>query len=98
MERTLTITRKYQLSQFQNLDIGTMYIELPEKLAMNQELVEALYYLQLVTGDKIYRKYFELDAKLEALGERRLDQQFKLLEAERLNTMEEIKKLIMENK
>jgi len=97
MKRTLTITRKYQLSSFQNADIGTQFIDIPEEFVLNQELVEKLYYLQLVTGDKLYRMYYLLDAKLEALGVTKISQQLALLEEERMKTMAEIKSLMFKS-
>ena len=98
MQRTLTISRKYQLGNFQNMDIGTMFIDLPEHLMFNQELIEKLFYLQLVTGDKAYRKYFELDAKLEVLGVEKISQAFKLLDEEINKTMLELRQMIKESK
>jgi len=94
MKRQLTITRKYQLSTWQNADIGTQFIDIPEEFALNQELIEKLYYLQLVTGDKVYRMYYLLDARLDALGANQIDKQMTLLEEERIKTMAEIKSLM----
>ncbi len=96
MQRTISITRKYQLSPFQSADIGTSFIEVPEELALNQDFVDKLIYLQLVTGDKMYRKYVELDFRLEALGIDQIGKAIALLEQERIKTLAEIKDLMVQ--
>jgi len=97
--RTISFTRKYDLKNFNNMDIGDSFIEIPPEHALNQKLVEKLMLLQMLTVEWAHRRYIEIRKKYATEDPlKTLEEQLTELEADRDRVFLEIKTLLKEEK
>jgi hypothetical protein len=89
MNRSLKVDRLYNLGDFKHLQLIDEITDIPD--ALNQEKIEKISYLQLLTVEITFKKYAELAKKANTFKE---EEVLKFLEEERSRTIEEIKTLI----
>lgn len=94
MERSLGIERVYNLGDYKSIRFSDTIDNLPEEIAMNQEIVDKIRYLQFINVESHYRQYIMLQKKVDPkLIE--LEEAMQFLSDEKATTMEELKNLII---
>lgn len=83
MERTLKLERLYPLAQYANIKFVDEIINLPEEVVTNEELVNEIRYLQMLSVEAAYRRYSGLHDSLSEKEEG-------YLEEEQVNTIQKI--------
>lgn len=100
MNRDLAFSRKYFLGNYQTVDIGDRFLEvpvsinIPGELAFNQQLVEKLGYLEMVTVETLFRRYMELQRNAGTFTLEKLAQSLTYLEEEKEKTLAEVKEIL----
>lgn len=94
MARHLSLDRTYSLSNYNNLKVFDS-IELPDGYEFDQKLVEKIRYLQMIQLELTYRKYIIL---MEDVLKYDTYTAMTHLEELRLNTLDEIKNILIEDK
>lgn len=91
MNRTLGIERVFTLGDYKSIRFSDTIENLPQEVMLNQELVDKIRYLQMLNVDSAYQRYAEMYRKLNVLPE---EEKMSFLIEEKLNTLDEIKKLL----
>jgi hypothetical protein len=91
MKRTIETKRLYPLGDYKNVSFEDSFIELPESLMLNTELINKLRWLQLVEMEKMYYEYLLFKSKYE---KKSAEEILKLLEDSQIQTLTLIKKII----
>jgi len=95
MKRSLGIERTFWLGQFRNIKVTDYITDIPDDLALNEEVISLLRTLQLINIDKVYLNYIKespavsgdyTDARPETIEEA-----VEALEEVRLTTFEKLK-------
>lgn len=60
MERKISVERLYSLEQYQNIKFTSELNNIPESVALNEEAMDMLYYLQMLSCDIAYKKYMDI--------------------------------------
>jgi hypothetical protein len=94
LDRTLTTKRLYSVSNFNNITFEDTIENLPEKIALNQEIVNKIRFLQMVEVEHNFRRYMKMFEKINTLN---LEDSIKFLEEIKLSTMNDLKTLIENN-
>lgn len=93
LSRDLTFERLYNLGNYSNITMKSTLSDIPEKLALNSDLMGKIYYLQMIEVERAFRKYTEFYAKLKTFSLEQYAEAMTVLEQEKEETMAEIKKL-----
>jgi hypothetical protein len=93
MDRKVRIERTFFLGQFKNIKVEDEINGIPEHLALNEEFVNSLYYLLLISVELTYRKYQKLNLELPD----NLEDSLAVLENMKGSTIETIKRLIKDS-
>lgn len=87
--RDIAIERLYFIANYQNVKIESTLKGIPANLATNPEVIDRLYYIQMLNCDIAYKKYMDLRQQiatdkvkdiLELLREERDNAQKELIE------------------
>ena len=85
--RDLGVERLYFIANFQNIKISSNLNNLPAELATNPEVIDRLYYVQMLNCDIAYKKYMDLRQKMVAEKTKDI---LELLREERDNAQKEL--------
>ena len=96
MGRSIGVKRLYALANYNNITFDSVLENIPEKFALNSDLVNKVYYLQMIECEKAYRKYLQLYAKIKTFSVEQYAEALTVLEQEKEETTLEIKKLFYE--
>ena len=91
MNRSLGIERVFSLGDYKSIRFSDNIQELPQEVMLNQELVDKIRYLQMLSVDSAYQKYVETMKKYGNLPE---EERTSFLIEAKINTLEEIKQLL----
>jgi hypothetical protein len=94
MNRLAKVERTFFLGQFKNIKITDEIEDIPEYLALNEEVINNIYYMLLLSVESQYRRYQKINKEL---GEISLEDSLALLEEMKGSTMKSIKELISSN-
>ena len=59
-KRTVSMERTYAVGNYQNIKLYDSMVDLPEEVAMDNEIIMALRFLQIVQSEKTYYEYQKL--------------------------------------
>jgi hypothetical protein len=90
MTRSLGIERVFNLGDYKSIRFNDFINNLPEKVALNNELVDSIRYLQLVNVELHYRQYVQLAKKIDKFGVN-MQEAIDFLQSEKATTLEDIK-------
>jgi hypothetical protein len=62
MKRTITTERIYQIRPYETIKVTDAIIELPDEVALNQEVYDKVRLVQLLGLDLSYRRYLEMNS------------------------------------
>lgn len=97
MERKISVERLYTIADYQNIKFTSEIDHIPDAHALDNKVVQLLYYGQFIDCDIAYKKYMELREKLarekvktvmEVLEEEREKTQAELIELTKTTTQE----------
>lgn len=91
LTRTLKVERLYSLGDYKNIKFTSEIYNVPRELAYNKEVMDRINYLMLLDIESNFRKYVELSSTINTL---KVEDMMKYLEEERINTLDEINKII----
>jgi hypothetical protein len=94
MERNLKYERLFPLGQYVNAKFIDEIIGIPEKVCLNQNLINELRYLQMVDVELAYRTYLKLSEKAHTLDLEELAKSLEFLETERKETLVKIETIL----
>lgn len=93
MNRTIELERVYQLAPYQSIRLGDQLKDLPAKFSLNTELIRKLYFLMAINVEISYNEIMNFYKELKEMPENHIS---RFLEEKKINTMDEIKALILE--
>lgn len=88
MKRNLGVERLYPLGDFKNIKFTSVLNDVPEELALNEEIVGNLFFIQSLTCDLAYRKYF---AMLDRISKENIKDVITYQKEERAKAVAELK-------
>lgn len=91
LTRTLKVERLYSLGDYKNIKFVSEIYNVPRELAFNKEVMDKINYLMLLDIESNFRKYVELSSTINTL---KIEDTMKYLEEERINTLDELNKII----
>jgi len=97
LSRSLGIERVYNLGDYKSIRFSDYVANLPERVALNAELVDKIRYLQLVNVELHYRQYIQLAEKLKTAKLESIAEVIQLLEDEKTATLQDIKTILFDN-
>jgi len=92
LTRTLKVERLYSLGDYKNIKFTSELYNIPKELAYKKEFMDKINYLMLLDIESNFRKYVELSSILNTL---KVEEMMHFLEEERMNTLDEIKQIIL---
>lgn len=90
MDRSISVTRTYSLGNYKNIKFSDTISEVPKDLAINQEVMGVLRYLQLVSIEKSYFEYVHNAEEWHDLGIEEAIEKLNGLEHETMATLKEL--------
>lgn len=93
MKRKINAERVYKISDYNTLRLGDSIEEIPDKLALNQNIIEKLVELIFLNLEINWRKYNELLKELYSYNN---DELLSIFEQKKLNLLDEIKQILGE--
>ena len=94
MQRKISVERLYSLEQYQNIKFTSELSDIPEEVALDEQAMDMLYYLQMVSCDLAYKKYMEIREELAKTKPNVLE----FLEAQHKQTNDEVLQKLQELK
>lgn len=91
MNRSLTAERTYQVNNFEPVRLSDSINDLPDELALNNDLINKIRYLQFLNIEMNYREYLIIVKKANSLP---IEEAMAFLEQEKATTLEDIKSII----
>ncbi len=91
LSRTLKVERLYSLGDYKNIKFTSELYNIPKEFAFNNDIMTRINYVLLLDVEANFRKYVELASKLNTL---KVEEMMQFLEEERINTLDEIRKLL----
>lgn len=85
--RDIAIERLYFIANFQNIKIESTLKGIPANIATNPEVIDRLYYIQMLNCDIAYKKYMALR---DRMATDRVKDILELLREERDNAQKEL--------
>lgn len=92
--RKLAVERTFQLAPYENLKLFDE-VEIPEEFTMKGELIDAVRTLQFLNLDLAYRNYVLMSKRLMPYT---LEESVQALQESRLDTLDNIKTLMLNEK
>lgn len=93
LTRTLKVERLYSLGDYKNIKFTSELYNIPKEIAFNNDIMTRINYVLLLDVEANFRKYVELVGQINTL---KVEEMMKFLDEERINTLDEIRKLINE--
>lgn len=90
MDRSISVERLYSLGNYKNIKFSDTISEIPEELATNQEVMNVLRFLQMVSVEKSYFEYVHNAESWHDLNIEDAIEQLDALEKETLTSMKEL--------
>jgi hypothetical protein len=94
LSRSLSFERLYNLGNYSNITFKDSFVNVPEKVALNERFAEKIYYLQMLVAERSYRRYVKLYAKLKTYSEEQYAEAITFIEQEKEKTLEELKTML----
>jgi len=98
MNRRSTIRRLYPTERYGNIEFTDEINDIPDQICLNEELMDQLRYLQMLTVEISFRRYIDLYEKAHTISEEQLAEALSYLEQERETTTQLIQKILNKEK
>lgn len=85
--RDIGVERLYFIAQFQNIKIDSRINGIPVEMINNPEIIDRLYYVQMLNSDIAYKKYMDLRQRIAT---EKVKDILELLREERDSTQREL--------
>lgn len=93
MTRTVGFERLFNLGNYSNVTFRAVLNDIPEKYALDSNVVNLVYYLQMLETERAFRKYQELYVKVKTYSVEQYAEAMSFLEQEKETAMNELKEL-----
>lgn len=91
MNRSLGIKRVFSLGDYKSIHFDDLIEDLPQEVMLNQDLMDKIRYLQMISVDLAYQEYVTMYRRLNAITE---EEKMSFLIEQKVNTIDEIKHLL----
>jgi hypothetical protein len=91
MNRSVGMERVFSLGDYKSIRFSDTINDLPQEVMLNQELIDKLRYLQMLNVDAAYQLYVDMNRRINRIPE---EEKLSFLIEEKLNTLDDIKKLL----
>ena len=90
MNRSLKVERLYSLGDYKNIKFIDEIVDLPENVALDEESVGHVVYLQLLNVEQSFYRYYALAKKIKTLNPEEI---LGFIEEERVKTLDQLNNL-----